>query len=112
METRLRDSGAGAYSNGEVMGDGSVEGEVVGACVAAGGELRTLHQHVVQKARRAEPPEIGREPLGRGLVHDDEVANGVLRVADAAGNLDTDPVPGGVGEVTNGLEHHESDRRR
>ncbi len=43
MSTMSRDSGAGAYSN-----MASVQGEVVGTGIPAGGHLLALHEQVVQ----------------------------------------------------------------
>src|SRR5580700_6761533 len=86
-ETTARDSGAGAYSNFPM----SVQGEVVGAGVAAGGQLGSLHEQIVQQARGAEAEPAGIEPvLPRRLVDQDQVPDGVLGGADAAGGLDAD----------------------
>src|ERR1700683_2722017 len=57
-ETTARDSGAGAYSNFPM----SVQGEVVGSGVAAGGQLGPLHEQVVQQARGAHAETAGIEP--------------------------------------------------
>src|SRR5580704_5586461 len=97
-----RDSGAGAYSNFGM----SVQREVVGAGVAAGGQLGPLHEQVVQQAGGAEAEPVGIEPvLPRRLVDQDQVADGVLGGADAAGRLDPDLAAVGRPEVPDGLQH-------
>src|SRR5690606_41741492 len=63
ISTMSRDSGAGAYSN-----MASVQGEVVGACVPAGGQLLALHQQIVQERRGAQPEPLGVEPVGAGEI--------------------------------------------
>src|ERR1700722_9297458 len=104
-----RDSGAGAYSN---LGM-SVQREVVGAGVTAGGQLGPLHQQVVQQAGGAEAEPVGIQPvLPRRLVDQDQVADGVLGGADAAGRLDADLAAVGGPEVPDGLQHDQGDRER
>src|SRR3954463_865130 len=115
MSTTARDSGAGAYSNVVVVVAiaASVEGEVVGAGVAAGGQLLPLHEQVVEQARGAEAEQLRIEPLlARGLVDHDQVADGVLRGADGPRRPDPDPAAGALVEVADRLEHDERDRRR
>src|SRR4051794_19712768 len=107
MSTTARDSGAGAYSNLVVVVAiaASVQGEVVGAGVAAGGELLALHEQVVEQARRAEAEQLRVQPLLAGrLVDHDQVADGVLGRADPAGRLDADPPAGALAEVADGLQ--------
>src|SRR5664279_6515052 len=91
------DSGAGAYV--QSFGTGlrswrfstSVIGEVVLRLVAARLLRAELHQDVVDEARRADPVEVGRQPVGpKRLVHLHEVLDRVLRGADAAGRLHAD----------------------
>src|SRR5260370_38871546 len=80
-----RDSGAGAYSN---LGM-SVQREVVGAGVTAGGQLGPLHEQVVQQAGGADAEPVGIEPvLPRRLVDQNQIADGVLGGAEPAGRLD------------------------
>src|ERR1700754_2876691 len=106
MSTMARDSGAGAYSNFVMGAAASVEREVVGACVAAGGDLLPLDEQVVQEAGGAEPEPVGVEPVvAHGLVDQDQVLDGVLAGPDAAGGLDADLAAGGLAEVADGLEH-------
>src|SRR5689334_11527203 len=72
MSTIERDSGAGAYSKNGVAVSGtlticflpaSVEGEVVGAGVAAGRHLGALHQQVVEQRGGAEAEPVRVEPI-------------------------------------------------
>src|SRR4051794_7180638 len=109
MSTMLRDSGAGAYSKTLVIC--LVHADVVGAAVVAGAELLPLEQEVVQEAGGAEAEPVGGEPVGPGgLVDQDEVLHRVLRRPDATRGLDADLGAGRGAEVTNGLEHDETDR--
>src|SRR4029077_15154302 len=68
--TMSRASGAGAYVQSVGIGAAAVRfatsviGEVVLGLVSAGALLAHLHQDVVQQGRRAEPVEVGCEPLG------------------------------------------------
>src|SRR5580704_16715745 len=104
-----RDSGAGAYSNFPM----SVQREVVGAGVTAGGQLGPLLEQVVQQAGGADAEPVGIEPvLPRRLVDQNQIADGVLGGADAAGGLDADLAPVGRAEVPNGLQHDQGDRER
>src|SRR6476469_8201362 len=115
MSTTAGDSGAGAYSNTFLVSVVaiSVQGEVVGSGVAAGGQLLPLHEEVVEQARRAEAEQVGVEPLlARGLVDEHEVADRVLGVADPARRLDADAPAGALAEVAHRLEHDERDRQR
>src|SRR3954447_22138561 len=100
-----RASGAGAYSHSVSAGRcvvwrsssaiPSVHREVVGALVLARALLADLHEHVVQERRGAEAEEVGRQPFGaERLVHEDEVLDGLLGGADAAGRLDADAPAG------------------
>src|SRR5580658_6449339 len=108
-ETIARDSGAGAYSN---LGM-SVQGEVVGTRVAAGGHLGPLHEQVVQQAGGAQAEPAGIQPvLPRRLVDQDQVLDGVLGGADAAGGLDADLAAVGLAEVAHGLQHDQGDGQR
>src|SRR3954465_15135199 len=109
MSTTERDSGAGAYSkgcgepgsrSGELGGTMSVQGEGVGAGVAAGGHPGPLHEQVVEQGGGTEAEPVRVEPVGAGhLVDCHEVLDRVLGGADAAGRLDADLLPGGVAEV-------------
>src|SRR3954447_3832299 len=99
--TTAVDSGAGAYV--QSFGTGarsclrwiSVKGEVVGSLVRAGLLLAELHEDVVQERRRAEPVEVGCEPVGaERLVHEHEVLDRLLRLADAACGLEADAPAG------------------
>src|SRR5260370_15421998 len=104
-----RDSGAGAYSN---LGM-SVQGEVVGAGVTGGGQLGPLHEQVVEQAGGADAEPVGSEPvLPRRLVDQNQIADGVLGGADAAGRLDADLAAVGRPEVPYGLQHDQGDRER
>src|SRR5918999_6589739 len=92
-----RDSGAGAYSNADGTGarsrffSRSVNGEVIRALVAARLLFPDLHQHVVQERRRTEAEQVRSEPLRpERLVQEDEVLDGLLGVANAAGRLHPD----------------------
>src|SRR5690606_16947760 len=86
----------------------SVLREVVGALVAARLEPADLHQDVVQQRRRADPEPVGAHPLlAESLVQHDEVADGVLGGADAAGGLHAHLDAGGGSEVADRLEHDE-----
>src|ERR1700689_2549060 len=108
-ETTARDSGAGAYSSFAM----SVQGEVVRAGVAAGGQLGALHEQVVQQAGGAEAEPAGVQPvLTRRLVDQDQVADGVLGGADAAGGLDADLAAVVLAEVADGLQHDQGHRER
>src|ERR687894_1222779 len=121
MSTMARDSGAGAYSKAAGIRrasgsrrswSASVEREVVGPRVAAGGQLLALHQQVVEQRRGAEAEPVGVEPvLAAGLVHHHQVADRVLGRADAARRLDAHLAPGLGPEVAHRLEHHEGDWR-
>src|SRR6476469_8001031 len=52
----------------------SIQGEVVAALVCAGALLAQLHQDVVEQRRRAEPVQVGRQPVRpEGLVHEHQV---------------------------------------
>src|SRR5689334_20782878 len=118
MSTIERDSGAGAYSKNGAAVSGtltmiaSVQGEVVGTAVAAGGDLGALHQQVVEQRGGAEAEPVRVEPvLARHLVDHHEVLDRVLAGPDAAGRLHTDHLAGGLAEVADGLEHDHRDRQ-
>src|SRR5215203_2046331 len=106
-----RDSGAGAYSN-FLVSTGSlsallVEGEVVGAAVAAGRDLGALHQQVVEQAGGPQAEPVGVQPVvADRLVDQHEVLDGVLGGPDPARGLHTDLSAGGGPEVADRLEHH------
>src|SRR5579859_4456244 len=69
----------------------SVEGEVVAALVRARALLAELHEDVVEERRRAEPVQVGSQPVGtQRLVHEDEVLDGLLRLPDPARRLEPD----------------------
>src|SRR5580658_3519133 len=92
---------------------GSVDGEVVGAGVAAGGQLGALHEQVVQQAGGAEAEPVGIQPvLPHRLVDQDQVPDGVLGGADAAGRLDADLAAVDIAEVAHSLEHDQGGRER
>src|SRR5687767_139252 len=119
MSTIERDSGAGAYWNGLLLGVGwvwvliSVHRHVVGAAVVAGAELLPLQQEVVEQAGGAEAEPVGVEPVwADGLVDQHQVLDRVLRRPDAAGGLHADLAARGGAEVADRLEHHEADRQR
>src|SRR3954451_21065659 len=77
MSTMLRDSGAGAYSKALSGMARSVQREVVGTGVAAGGHLGALHQQLVEQRGRAEPEPVRVEPVRAGdLVDHHEVLDG------------------------------------
>src|SRR5690606_11303345 len=65
--TIARDSGAGAYSKRDMAGPGvlgcSVQGDVVGAVVVAGGQLAALHEQVVEQGGGADPEPVRVQPL-------------------------------------------------
>src|SRR3954454_14028545 len=106
MSTTARDSGAGAYSNVVVVVAiaASVQGEVVGAGVAAGGQLLPLHEEVVEQARGPEAEQVRLEPLlPGGLLDEHQVADRILRAADAARRLDADAAAGALAEVAHRL---------
>src|SRR6185369_6104265 len=91
----------------------SVNGEVVGALVAACLFLADLEQAVVQEGRGAETEEVGRHPLdAERLVEEDEVLDGLLRVADAPRRLHADLAARLFVDVADRLEHDERDRQR
>src|SRR5436853_7330494 len=94
------DSGAGAYAQSAGTGlrslrfSRSVIGEVVLRLVRTRLLLAELHEDVVDEARRTDPVEVGRQPVGaEHLVHLDEVLDRVLRGADAASRLHADLAP-------------------
>src|SRR5208282_6725895 len=69
----------------------SVQGEVVGTRVAAGRHLGPLHEQVVEQAGSADAEPLRIQPvLPRCLVDQNQVTDGVLGGADAAGGLDAD----------------------
>src|SRR3984885_11827338 len=91
----------------------SVQREVVGAGVTAGGQLGPLHQQVVQQAGGAEAEPVRIQPvLPRRLVDQDQVADGILGGADTAGRLDADLATVDGPEVPDGLQHDQGDRER
>src|SRR3954453_5041844 len=105
MSTMLRDSGAGAYSNGLVSAiRRSVQGEVVGTGVATGLHLGALHQQVVEQRGCAEPEPVRIQP-GRtcDLVYHHEVLDRVLAGADPARGLHADHLAGLLAVVADRL---------
>src|SRR5258708_17817169 len=74
MSTMSGDSGAGAYSN-----MASVQGEIVGTGIPAGGHLLALHEQVVEDRRRAHPEPVRVEPvMSGGLVDQHQIFDSVL----------------------------------
>src|SRR5680860_445580 len=117
MSTTDRDSGAGAYSNTDPVffsvAMSLVQGEVVGAGVAAGTHLRALHEQVVEQGGRAEAEPVRVQPVrARDLVDGHEVPDRVLAGADPTGGLHTHHLTGRLPEVTHRLEHHQGHRER
>src|SRR3954447_16130382 len=98
-----RDSGAGAYV--QSVGTMSVKSEVVLALVDAGLLLADLHENVIEERRRAEPVEVGRQPVRpERLVHEHEMLDRLLRLSDPAGRLEADAPAGLVEDVAARLE--------
>ena len=111
VDDRARLGGRGVLERGSAIGNQS-SGDVVGAAVAAGGELAALHQQVVEQGGGAEAEPVRVEPVGAGdLVDRDEVLDRVLGGLDATGGLDADHLAGGLAEVADGLEHDQRDRQ-
>src|SRR5688572_25716444 len=116
MSTTARDSGAGAYSKGDIslvprsvgarsrgrsVQAGGVVGDVVAAGVGAGSHPLALEDEVVEQARRAEAEPVVVEPrLARDLVDAHEELDGVLARADAARRLHADHLAGRLEPVT------------
>src|SRR6185369_5165459 len=110
ISTMERDSGAGAYSKRGMV---SVQGDVVGSGVHAGGQLHALHEQVVEQSRGAEAEPSGIQPVLAGrLVDGHEIAQGVLAGPDAAGRLDPHLASGLTAEVPHRLQHYQRHRER
>src|SRR6266498_408658 len=120
IETISRDSGAGAYSQGEAFSGlrspcrsisdtfspWLVDSEVVGTLVGARPLLLDLHQHIVEECGSSDPEQIWGHPVGaQCLVRQDQVLDGLLGPANSTGHLDPDPSLGLVIEVA-GRFHH------
>src|SRR5690349_5609263 len=107
-----RPSGAGANVQSSGMGCSSVKGEVIRSLVDACLLLADLHQDVVEQGRRSEPVEVGRQPFGpERLVHEDEMLNRLLRLADSARCLEADAPTGLLVDVAYRLEHAQRNRQ-
>src|SRR6266540_7128824 len=91
------DSGAVAYSHTgsrrsgasrsrfSILAMSSVDRVVIGTLVPPGALLVDLHEHVVQERGRPDPEQIRRHPLrAERFVHQDQVLDGLLGLADAA----------------------------
>src|SRR5438270_8484239 len=110
MVTMSRASGAGTYSHSKpASSDGgravsaicpSVDREVVGRLVHAAAFLGDLHEDVVEQAGGAEPEAVGRHPVrAQRFVEHDQVLDGGLGGADAAGGLEADDAAGLAVEI-------------
>src|SRR2546421_6498835 len=121
--TTSRDSGAGAYSHAVGIAAVSgrrassrlslVNGEVVRILVPPASLFAYLHEHVVEKCRRAEAIAVGGKPReAKCLVHLHEVLHRLLRLTDAARGLHADDAAGLLVHVPDHLEHAELHRQR